>query len=506
LWSEVGITATDGLGKLALAKLPSSVYAYEVAQDAPVAWWRLSEDGGTTMGDSSGSAIAGSYMVGTTALSGTHPNPWETVAAIEFDGEHCGTEGTSGVVVGARPVVVEMIASVDITDGFSTAIPLRTGSGLPAEGITFQFGDDVLSASARVGGNDFVQGNTENGVAHHYAYRCPAAGDASLLMDGVDISLTPTTTPGSSAGTSGTTIGAGKRTGTSTLTAPATGALADVAIYDTDIGTSRIEAHAAAFVAPWDGDTTGERIERLLDVVAWPSDLRDLATGFTTLSPAVLGGVALDAMRKCEASEQGRMFISRDGKLTLHDRYWSQLVAAGTTSQVTFSDAGSDVPYTGLAFDYDDRLVFGRIAGSTSGGFELTIEDATSLATYGDKTDATLNGLDVTPNVLRSLAEHRLLTYKEPSVRPRPITVALHDAAKVSDAEAEAILELDLGHRVTITRTPLVGSAITQEALVESITHSIKADEWNVTLSLSPAGITSYGLWGDDWGTLTWGP
>jgi hypothetical protein len=224
------------------------------------------------------------------------------------------------------------------------------------------------------------------------------------------------------------------------------------------------------------------------------------------ISGTVLGGVALDAMRKCEAAEQGRMFISRDGKLTLHDRYWSQLVAAGTTSQVTFSDAGSDVPYTGMAFDYDDRLVFGRIAASNSSGYELTIEDATSLATYGDKTDSTLNGLDVAPSVLRALAEHRLLTYKEPSLRPRPITVALHDATKVSDAEAEAILELDLGHRVTITRTPLVGSAITQEALVESITHSIKADEWNVTLSLSPAGITSYGLWGDDWGTLTWGP
>jgi hypothetical protein len=495
LWSEVGITATDGLGKLALAKLPSSVYAYEVAQDAPDVWYRLNEKSGSVMGDAAGD-LDGAFESPVTATS-EHPNPYETVGAIEFNADQGGTY--TPTYPAAFPLTLEacfvqpaasshVVAFGDGSTSWATIRP--TSSGLN------------LFAVVTIAGTEYFMNNSDvnPGDVLHVLASFENSTTGALYYNGVEVAST-VNSGASALVLSGLLVG--HAFGASGFDGEP---IADVAIYSTDLDATRAEAHGLAFVAPWDGDTAGERLARLLDVAAWPADLRDLATGFSTLSPAVLGGVALDQMRKCEAAEQGRMFVSRDGKLTFQDRYWSQLEAAGSTSQVTFSDAGSDVPYTGLAFDYDDRLVFGRIAASTSSGYELTIEDATSLATYGDKTDSTLNGLDVTPNVLRALAEHRLLTYKEPSLRPRPITVALHDATKVSDAEAEAILELDLGHRVTITRTPLVGSAITQEALVESITHSIKADEWNVTLSLSPAGITSYGLWGDDWGTLTWGP
>jgi hypothetical protein len=431
-----------------------------------------------------------------------HINPWETVDGITFPlGDQSGnyTSETYGVTF---PLTMEACALMPEDAAELGSYPLAFGDGVSEFGIIWLFLGGV-QAQLRIGSDQHVLSDTAgNEGALHILASWENSTTAVLYVNGVVVDAAPGTTSSDPYSFSGIAVADGPYE----VIGNEDGVIADVAIYSTDLDATRAAAHGEAFVAPWDGDATGERIERLLDVVEWPSDLRDLAPGFSTLSPAVLGGVALDQMRKCEAAEQGRMFISRDGKLTFHDRYWSQLEAQGSTSQVTFSDAGSDVPYTGMAFDYDDRLVFGRIAGSTSGGYNLTVEDATSLADYGDKTDSTLNGLDVTPDLLRALAEHRLLTYKEPSLRPRPITVALHDTTKVSDAEAEAILELDLGHRVTITRTPLVGSAITQEALVESITHSIKADEWNVTLSLSPAGITSYGLWGDDWGTLTWGP
>src|SRR5690606_25672648 len=39
----VQVRAVDGFEKLATAGMPSSVYAWEVAQDSPVAWYRLAE-------------------------------------------------------------------------------------------------------------------------------------------------------------------------------------------------------------------------------------------------------------------------------------------------------------------------------------------------------------------------------------------------------------------------------------------------------------------------------
>src|SRR5690606_14640231 len=233
--------------------------------------------------------------------------------AIKFDGEHCGTNPNVGPVVDARPVVVEMIATVD-TD--ATMIPLRTGTGFPSEGVTVQFGGGGVSATARVGGNDFVQALIEEGVPHHYAYRCPAAGDANWYSDGDDSAVHNIgTTPGSATGNSGVTVGAQKLSGSVDL--GFVGSLADVAIYDTDIGEARIKAHAAAFLAPWDGDTTGERIDRLLDVAGWPSALRDLAKGYSVLGPATLGADALTLLKRAERVEQGRLFVSRDGKVTL---------------------------------------------------------------------------------------------------------------------------------------------------------------------------------------------
>src|SRR5690606_8686861 len=125
---------------------------------------------------------------------------------------------------------------------------------------------------------------------------------------------------------------------------------ADVTVYDDDLGTTRIAAHAAAFLAPWDGDTSGERIGRLLDVAGWPSDLRDLATGYSIIGPATLGDDALPLLKRVEKAEQGRLSISRDGKVTFLDRYYHVTVTEGTTVQATFSDDGSDNRYTSIAF------------------------------------------------------------------------------------------------------------------------------------------------------------
>lgn len=490
----VQITATDGLGKLALAKLPSSVYAIEVAADAPDLWYRCAETGGTEMGDAAGSRD-GAYS-SPVASASDHPNTYETVGAVEFSDDTTGSYAP--VLTPAFPFTIE---ATFVMSGNSSGPLFYLGDGVSAFAYLVTTAGTVVVAGIYVGSNEYFISNTVAlavGDHLHVVASFTNSTTAAFYINGVEVSTTV-----SSAGVpvlfSGVSIGGG-------FGQYHEGAIADAAYYDTNLSGARCAVHGLAFAAPWDGDTTGERAARLLDVADWPSDLRDLATGFTTLGPAVLGSTALDQLRKLEASEQGRLFISRDGKLTLHDRYYSQLVTAGSTSQVTFSDDGSDIPYTSLGFDYDDRFVFGRIEASTSGGYSYTVENAASLTAYGDKTDTSLNGLDVDPATLRALAEHRLLTYKQPALRPRPITVALH-SADISDAEAETLLELDLGHRVTIERTPQgVGSAISQEAVIESISHRVNAKEWHITFALSPAPITDYGLWGDDWDTATWGP
>ncbi len=506
--ATVNVGCTDGMAKLATAGTPSSVYAIEVAADAPKAWWRLSETSGTSMADSGNGLYDGVYTDGTARLSARHPNPYETIPGLDLDGEHVGIVTDTGIHVLALPVVMEAVVQVPALDAAMVQpFVLRLGTGattnLVSMFLTQSSGKMRLGDRVEIGSAEILLGTSaspiiEDGLPHHLlAIR--TATDHGLYVDGVSIPTSLSTTPGGVT-IWATTIGGDPERG---LLYSFVGAIADVALYDTELTAGRITAHADALLAPWDGDTTGARIDRILGF-RWPSDLIDTADGYTTLGPATLGKNQLQLIKGYEKAEQGRFFISRAGKATFLDRYYNQLVTAGVTSQATFSDDGSDNAYCSIAFDYDDRVVYNRVRASRAGGGEIEVYDQTSIDTYGEQVDSSLTGLDIDSDAsVRGLAELRLDRYKNPQLRVRPIELKLHGLTAAQQAD---ILDLELGYRVTVERTPqAVGSAITQETIVEGISHRIAGGQWTTTLTLSPVDTREYGLWGDNWGEALWG-
>lgn len=510
----VNVNCTDGMAKLATAGTPSSVYAIEVEADSPRAWWRLSETAGETMADSSGNDFDGTYTAGTTALADRHPNQWETVTAINFDGEYRPAPvDDAAQLLSGRPTTIEFLVRTDkfpVGQGCNGNAFLYRGATfactcelfIQEDEWSFQF---FPATAAGITNNLMLTGLLERtGVTHHVAMRLPAAGDPVIYIDGVNATGSASTfaafTPGSRFVVAGEYFASSDAAlEPNPLRAP----FADLAVYTTDIGTTRLAAHVAALTAPWDGDTTGARIDRILGF-GWPSDLIDTATGFTTLGPATLGKNQLQLIKGYEKAEQGRFFISRAGKATFLDRYYNQLVAAGSTSQATFSDDGSDNRYCAIAFDYDDRQVYNRIRSSRTGGSDIEVYDQTSIDTYGEQVDSSLTNLDLgTDAEARSLAELRLDRYKDPSLRVRPLELKLHGMTAAQQAD---VLDLELGYRVTVERTPqAVGSQIAQETVVEGISHRISGGQWTTTLTLSPVDAREYGLWGDNWDEALWG-
>jgi hypothetical protein len=272
------------------------------------------------------------------------------------------------------------------------------------------------------------------------------------------------------------------------------GLVDEVAVYRSGLSSGRVADHYDAGTIPWDGDLTGARLARILDIPGWPDDLRDITTGLTIMGAATLGANVLTLAKRVEAVEQGRMFISRDGKLTLLDRYYHQTSTKGTVVQATFSDDGADIPYSGFAFDFDNRMVYNRIRASRPRGGVVEVLDQDSIDTYGEQIESSLSNLDVpSDNVVRSAAEYRLSRYKDPQLRIRPIELKL---GRLTAAQQAAVLALELGYRVTIERTPQgVGSAVTQDCLVEGISHRIGDRTWTTTLQLSPADTVLHAMW-----------
>jgi hypothetical protein len=91
-----------------------------------------------------------------------------------------------------------------------------------------------------------------------------------------------------------------------------------------------------------DGDRAGARINRLADAAAYPTVLRRVDAGYTTVAPTIYGESALELMRKTESTEFGFLYVDGGGVLVFYDRHQAALAARSTTVQATFSD--TEVP------------------------------------------------------------------------------------------------------------------------------------------------------------------
>ena len=150
---------------------------------------------------------------------------------------------------------------------------------------------------------------------------------ASAATTGSAIDISDKTHPGGTTSTlSGSFVNSGCYMAvpltTRPLGNPYTSTLDEVAVYASELTPARIAAHYAATVTRWVGDTTGARVNRVLDAIGWPTNRRDVDTGDVTMGPANLsaGMSALAALQVCETAEQGRLFQDVEGRIAFRAR------------------------------------------------------------------------------------------------------------------------------------------------------------------------------------------
>jgi hypothetical protein len=199
---------------------------------------------------------------------------------------------------------------------------------------------------------------------------------------------------------------------------------------------------------------------------------------------SVKGQTVLDALKEAETAEQGRMFIAGNGYVTLIPRLSSFTVAAYSTSQATFGDGSGELPYSDVSFSFDDRLIVNRSTVSRQNGATFTLDDTASQDSYFIRNES-LSDLTVdTDNFARQVAAYRLATYAQPETRVESLELKARQAP--SDLFPK-VLGYDVGTRITVTRRPQnIGSAISDELLIEGVEHQISVDGWVTRWGLSP--------------------
>jgi hypothetical protein len=253
---------------------------------------------------------------------------------------------------------------------------------------------------------------------------------------------------------------------------------------------ARAAAHALAAKSGWDGDNTGDRVERFLDAIGWPETLRDIEDGISILGPAnwSAGSSALEALQAWADTEYGLFFIDKEGRIVWRSRHAPYLDTSSTVVQAAFGDAHSAAPCKyvedGFELGRDETLIRNPVQAGRDGGVTVQVSDPVYVEKYGDRTWAAPVTQDQKDSAVRDRAAWLVARYKELGTRVRGMTISPRGDPATLWPE---VLGREIGERITVNRTPLgLNSEISVAQIIEGIDHQFTPKSWTTTFRGSP--------------------
>ena len=236
----------------------------------------------------------------------------------------------------------------------------------------------------------------------------------------------------------------------------------------------------AQITSSYSGDTTAQRIGRVLDSVGWsPRSL----TGTRQMQPTTYGTTALASCEQAAACEFGRFHIDRKGVATLIP--YENLKTTPIRFALSDTRAVGTVEYDKIVTTPGARYLTNQATLVQVSGNPPTSQTASvtnsinRFGTYAKSFNVPLldNGVAAT------MAGYYANRWAFPLTRVDRIEF---DALGLTTQWA-SILATELGDRVTVARTTVDSRSLSYTNLVESISHDITPNSWRIGLDLSPS-------------------
>ena len=224
------------------------------------------------------------------------------------------------------------------------------------------------------------------------------------------------------------------------------------------------------------GQTSGARINNLLDLASYPTSQRLIDTGDSTVQadPAT-ARTLLQACQTIEQTELGGFYIDAEGNAVFLSRTSVSLEADQTP--LLFNDNGTDISYQSIDFAYDDTQIFNDITVARLGGTPQTVTDTTSIETYfihsGQRTDLLMQ------TDAEALDQAQMLLNARANALLRIDSIGLN---LMDDTETDRIvagLDSELFTLIDVTKTGQQSSTFTLELFIQGIQHDITPTTWN---------------------------
>jgi hypothetical protein len=247
------------------------------------------------------------------------------------------------------------------------------------------------------------------------------------------------------------------------------------------------------------GETTSSRVGKILDQVGFPSSMRSISTGSTTVQadPATRR-TALAAIQNCEFSEQGAFFIDGAGNATFKSRANVQSAAAATPTK--FSNDGTGISYSNFLPAFDDKLIINQASVTRIGGTAQTATNSASVSKYFPHSVNYDNVIVQTDADALNIAQAYVATRAETTLRIDSLTLDLTTPDYA--AGITAALDFDYFSNVRFYNVGQDGSIIDKTLQVVGIAHDITPNSWKTTFTLSEPLVDAFIIGSSQYGII----
>ena len=259
-------------------------------------------------------------------------------------------------------------------------------------------------------------------------------------------------------------------TGQATCTITTADALSILAQQEIDAGTA------------FPQQTTRQRFDDVLQLPELDySFISGGSNGQSTCAAGTASGNALDYLNKVIATEQGAMFVDREGVLLFRNRY-----DVLNLPSETFADDGSGTNYEAITRLVTSLELYNRLQANRTSQAPVIRESSDSINQHGIRYIDIGEVLFNTDAEVSDMLDYAMVRYTSTTPRIANATTILDDK---SDSTIADLVSLELTDSITVKFTPPGTSQIVVPVSIESITHQCTVgSKWLITFGLAPRG------------------
>lgn len=238
------------------------------------------------------------------------------------------------------------------------------------------------------------------------------------------------------------------------------------------------------------GDTTGARLNRILDLAGWGAQ-RDIEVGQATHSATTMAQPIISQLRLAADSERGDLYMGGDGFITHRGRFSRLTATRSKLVQWTLGDSDGELNPSSFQTTNNDELKRNDIRVARAGGTEVVRQSPEAVATPYKVRTYTRSDLTLADDAQTAdYADWILNLFAEQS--PRVDWVEFEPDGHDSDAMWLFILGARFGDRIAVNLThPYDGSRWLGEYFIEGVDEDIPVLEsggkWRTRFYLADA-------------------